>query len=192
MSGLTPALAGQVIAAVQRAGQLLADPAAVQRIAAKSATDFVTNVDCAVQNALREQLAQLAPEELRAQSTVISCQELETLLNGLPWLAGAALLVLATLLLAILFCVALGRGKRWPWYLGCGVGCLSSRARSVSSSVAHSPPRRNENRRKTYLRGAALDPARALPWTRRGSTPNPARAPPWTRRGPAPDPARFL
>ena len=70
------------------------------------------------------ELAQLAPEELRAQSTVISCQELEKLLNGLPWLAGAALLVLATLLLAILFCAALGRGKRWPWYLGCGVGCL--------------------------------------------------------------------
>lgn len=62
MSGLTPALAGQGIAAVQRAGQLLADPEAVQRVAAKSATDFVTNVDCAVQNALREQLAQLAPE----------------------------------------------------------------------------------------------------------------------------------
>ena len=70
------------------------------------------------------ELAQLVPEELRAQSAVISCQELEKLLNGLPWLAGAALLVLATLLLAILFCVALGRGKRWPWYLGCGVGCL--------------------------------------------------------------------
>lgn len=34
------------------------------------------------------ELAQLAPEELRAQSTVISCQELEKLLNGLPWLAG--------------------------------------------------------------------------------------------------------
>ena len=33
------------------------------------------------------------------------------LLNGLPWLAGAALLVLATLLLAILFCAALGTGK---------------------------------------------------------------------------------
>ena len=70
------------------------------------------------------ELAQLAPEELRAQSAVISCQELEKLLNGLPWLAGAALLALATLLLAILFCVALGRGKRWPWYLGCGVGCF--------------------------------------------------------------------
>ena len=48
------------------------------------------------------ELAQLVPEELRAQSAVISCQELETLLNGLPWLAGAALLALATLLLAIL------------------------------------------------------------------------------------------
>ena len=70
------------------------------------------------------ELAQLAPEELRAQSTVISCQELEKLLNGLPWLAGAALLVLATLLLAILFCAALGQARRWPWYLGCGVACL--------------------------------------------------------------------
>ena len=70
------------------------------------------------------ELAQLVPEELRAQSAVISCQELEKLLNGLPWLAGAALLVLATLLLAILFCVALGQARRWPWYLGCGVGCF--------------------------------------------------------------------
>lgn len=70
------------------------------------------------------ELAQLAPEELRAQSAVISCQELEKLLNGLPWLAGAALLALATLLLAILLCVALGQARRWPWYLGCGVACL--------------------------------------------------------------------
>ena len=70
------------------------------------------------------ELAQLVQEELRAQSTVISCQELEKLLNGLPWLAGAALLVLATLLLAILFCAALGQARRWPWYLGCGVGCF--------------------------------------------------------------------
>jgi len=70
------------------------------------------------------ELAQLVPEELRAQSTVISCQELEKLLNGLPWLAGAALLALATLLLAILLCVALGQARRWPWYLGCGVACL--------------------------------------------------------------------
>lgn len=70
------------------------------------------------------ELAQLAPEELRAQSAVISCQELEKLLNGLPWLAGAALLALATLLLAILLCVALGHERRWPWYLGCGVGCF--------------------------------------------------------------------
>ena len=57
------------------------------------------------------ELAQLVPEELRAQSTVISCQELEKLLNGLPWLAGAALLVLATLLLAILFLRGPGTGK---------------------------------------------------------------------------------
>ena len=70
------------------------------------------------------ELAQLVPEELRAQSTVISCQELEKLLNGLPWLAGAALLALATLLLAILFCAALGQARRWPWYLGCGVACF--------------------------------------------------------------------
>ena len=70
------------------------------------------------------ELAQLVPEELRAQSAVISCQELEKLLNGLPWLAGAALLALATLLLAILLCVALGHERRWPWYLGCGVGCF--------------------------------------------------------------------
>ena len=29
-----------------------------------------------------------------------------------------------SLLLAILFCVALGQARRWPWYLGCGVACL--------------------------------------------------------------------
>ena len=33
-------------------------------------------------------------------------------------------LILRVVLLASLLCVALGRGKRWPWYLGCGVGCL--------------------------------------------------------------------
>ena len=50
------------------------------------------------------ELAQLAPEELRAQSTVISCQELEALLNGLPWLACWRLPPCCWL-----FCFA------WPW-----------------------------------------------------------------------------
>ena len=60
------------------------------------------------------ELAQLVPEELRAQRAVISCQELETLLNGLPWLAGAALLVLASLVLAIKQCAEHGPATRWP------------------------------------------------------------------------------
>ena len=89
------------------------------------------------------ELAQLAPEELRAQSTVISCQELEKLLNGLPWLAGAALLVLATLLLAILFCAALGTGKALALVPGLRRGMLFGLGGPGSCAGPHPscPPR---------------------------------------------------
>lgn len=62
MSFLTPELAEQVLRMVQKAGVLLSDPSAVQYVASKSETDFVTNVDLNIQAALRDQLAQLAPE----------------------------------------------------------------------------------------------------------------------------------
>lgn len=62
MSILSEDLARQAIAAVQHAGALLADPAAVRTITAKSRTDYVTNVDLAVQEMLRDQLLLLAPE----------------------------------------------------------------------------------------------------------------------------------
>ena len=42
----------QVIAAVKEAGRLLTDPNAVAEIRAKSVTDYVTNVDVAVQTQL--------------------------------------------------------------------------------------------------------------------------------------------
>ena len=52
----------QAVQAVWEAGALLADPAAVRSIRAKSETDYVTNVDVAVQEFLRERLAVLAPD----------------------------------------------------------------------------------------------------------------------------------
>ena len=52
----------QAVQAVREAGALLADPAAVRSILAKSKTDYVTNVDVAVQEFLRERLAALAPD----------------------------------------------------------------------------------------------------------------------------------
>lgn len=52
----------QAVQAVREAGALLADPAAVRSIRAKSKTDYVTNVDVAVQEFLRERLAALAPD----------------------------------------------------------------------------------------------------------------------------------
>ena len=52
----------QAVQAVREAGALLADPAAVRSIRAKSETDYVTNVDVAVQEFLRERLAVLAPD----------------------------------------------------------------------------------------------------------------------------------
>ena len=52
----------QAVQAVREAGALLADPAAVRSIRAKSKTDYVTNVDVAVQAFLRERLVALAPD----------------------------------------------------------------------------------------------------------------------------------
>ena len=52
----------QAVQAVREAGALLADPAAVRSIRPKSKTDYVTNVDVAVQEFLRERLAALAPD----------------------------------------------------------------------------------------------------------------------------------
>ena len=51
-----------VVAAVRETGRLLTDPAAVQEIHAKSATDYVTNVDLRVEEALQARLAELTPE----------------------------------------------------------------------------------------------------------------------------------
>ena len=61
MSVLTSALAEQVIQAVQEAGELLADPAAVRTVAEKSDRDYVTNVDLTVQEMLRDRLSGLVP-----------------------------------------------------------------------------------------------------------------------------------
>ena len=63
MTALTdPPLAEGAVQAVLEVGKLLADPAAVRSIRAKSETDYVTNVDLAVQMFLRERLAALAPD----------------------------------------------------------------------------------------------------------------------------------
>ena len=62
MTALTDPLAEGAVQAVLEAGALLADPAAVRSIRAKSKTDYVTNVDVAVQEFLRERLAALAPD----------------------------------------------------------------------------------------------------------------------------------
>lgn len=52
----------QVIAAVKEAGRLLTDPGAVAEIHSKSVTDYVTNVDVAVQTRLKGALAALTPD----------------------------------------------------------------------------------------------------------------------------------
>ena len=70
MSILTQTLAEQAVQAVRQAGALLADPAAVHTVTAKTPTDFVTNVDLTVQNILRDQLEQLAPAYLRQTETI--------------------------------------------------------------------------------------------------------------------------
>ena len=54
MTALTDSLAEGAIQAILEAGELLTDPAAVQSIRSKGETDYVTNVDVAVQAFLRE------------------------------------------------------------------------------------------------------------------------------------------
>ena len=62
MSRRTDTLIEQAVKAVLEAGKLLTDPAAVRNIRSKGETDYVTNVDLAVQELLRKRLAALAPE----------------------------------------------------------------------------------------------------------------------------------
>ena len=62
MNSWTGVAAEQVIQAVREAGACLTDPAAVHSIRTKGETDYVTNVDLAVQELLRERLAALAPD----------------------------------------------------------------------------------------------------------------------------------
>ena len=62
MTALTDSLAEGAVQTVLEAGELLTDPAAVQSIRTKSETDYVTNVDVAVQAFLRERLVALAPD----------------------------------------------------------------------------------------------------------------------------------
>ena len=62
MNSWTGVAAEQVIQAVREAGACLTDPTAVHSIRTKGETDYVTNVDLAVQELLRERLAALAPD----------------------------------------------------------------------------------------------------------------------------------
>ncbi len=62
MNILTESLVEETVQAVQEAGACLSDPAAVHSIRTKGETDYVTNVDLAVQELLQERLAALAPE----------------------------------------------------------------------------------------------------------------------------------
>ena len=62
MNILTESLVEETIQAVQEAGACLSDPTALRCVRTKSKTDYVTNVDLAVQEFLRERLAALAPE----------------------------------------------------------------------------------------------------------------------------------
>ena len=62
MSILTDKLAEDVVAAVKEAGALLTERGGVREIRAKRPTDFVTNVDFAVQELLRARLSALAGE----------------------------------------------------------------------------------------------------------------------------------
>ena len=62
MTALTDSLAEGAVQTVLEAGELLTDPAAVQSIRSKGETDYVTNVDVAVQAFLWKRLAALAPD----------------------------------------------------------------------------------------------------------------------------------
>ena len=62
MNILTESLVEETVQAVQEAGACLSDPAAVHSIRTKGETDYVTNVDLAVQELLRERLAVLTPD----------------------------------------------------------------------------------------------------------------------------------
>lgn len=62
MNILTESLVEETVQAVQEAGACLSDPAAVHSIRTKGETDYVTNVDLAVQELLRERLTALAPD----------------------------------------------------------------------------------------------------------------------------------
>ena len=62
MTALTDPLAEGAVQTVLEAGELLTDPAAVQSIRSKGETDYMTNVDVAVQAFLRKRLAALAPD----------------------------------------------------------------------------------------------------------------------------------
>ena len=61
MSRLNPVLIEQVAEAVRQTGRLLTDPCCLERVEAKSPTDFVTNVDFSVQHRLEKALLQLTP-----------------------------------------------------------------------------------------------------------------------------------
>ena len=62
MNILTESLVEETVQSVQEAGACLSDPAAVHSIRTKGETDYVTNVDLAVQELLRERLTALAPD----------------------------------------------------------------------------------------------------------------------------------
>ena len=62
MNILTESLVEETIQAVQEAGACLSDPTALRCVRTKGETDYVTNVDLAVQELLRERLAVLTPD----------------------------------------------------------------------------------------------------------------------------------
>ena len=62
MNILTESLVEETVQAVQEAGACLSDPTALRCVRTKGETDYVTNVDLAVQELLRERLTALAPD----------------------------------------------------------------------------------------------------------------------------------
>ena len=62
MNILTESLVEETIQAVQEAGACLSDPTALRCVRTKSKTDYVTNVDLAVQEFLRNRLASRIPD----------------------------------------------------------------------------------------------------------------------------------